>query len=130
MAGKFEVKAGQHIFKNGEKVVSPKTVLPTVPNNYSHKVDYQFEYTSPDGHKLDITEIGKEVFVLEKDTNKFLVKRKLNNPNEDTTLRFYTEYEKPFTSILFNSDEIIMSIPEDKFINEDKPMNTDEDSNI
>jgi len=120
MAGKFEVKAGQHIFKNGEKVVSPKTVLPTVPNNYSHKVDYQFEYTSPDGHKLDITEIKKEVFVLEKDTNKFLVKRKLNNQNEDTTLRFYTEYEKPFTSILFNSDEIIMSIPEDKFINEDE----------
>jgi len=119
MAGKFEVKAGQHILKSGEKVVSPKTVLPTVPNNYSQKVDYQFEYTSPDGHKLDITEIEKEVFVLEKDTNKFLVKRKLNNQNEDTTLRFYTKHKKPFTSILFNSDEITIAIPEDRFTNKD-----------
>ena len=43
MGGKFVVRAGQHKFESGEKVVSPVTVLPTAPSQYSHKVNYQFE---------------------------------------------------------------------------------------
>ena len=37
MGGKFVVRAGQHLFESGEKVVSPVTVLPTAPNDYSRK---------------------------------------------------------------------------------------------
>ena len=49
MGGKFVVRAGQHLVESGEKVVSPVTVLPTAPNDYSHKVNYKFEYTDGTG---------------------------------------------------------------------------------
>ena len=120
MGGKFVVRAGQHKFESGEKVVSPVTVLPTAPNNYSHKVNYKFEYTDGDGKKIDLPEnIQKEVFVLEDDTKKLLVQRNLNNSNEDTTLRFHTEEAKPFTALLFNSDDVILDFPEDQFTDDD-----------
>lgn len=35
--GKIIYRAGQHKFEGGQKVVSPMTVLPTVPNDYSRK---------------------------------------------------------------------------------------------
>lgn len=41
MSGKFVVRAGQHKFESGEKAVSPVTVLPTAPNDYSRKFLFQ-----------------------------------------------------------------------------------------
>lgn len=121
MGGKFVVMAGQHKFESGEKVVSPVTVLPTALNNYSHKVNYKFEYTDEDGKKIDPPEsFIKQVFVMENDTKKLLAQRNLNNPNEDTTLRFHTAEEKPFTALLFNSENITMDRPDDLFFNEDE----------
>lgn len=35
--GKIVYQAGQHKFEGGQKVVSPMTVLPTAPNDYSRK---------------------------------------------------------------------------------------------
>lgn len=132
MGGKFVVKAGQHQFKSGEKVVSPVTVLPTAPNNYSHKVNYQFEYTDEDGKKLDTPErINKQVFVVEDDTQKLLAKRNLAHPVEDTTLRFHTAEAKPFTAFLFNSESITMDKPNDPFFDEeeiDDELSPDSDS--
>ena len=120
MGGKFVVRAGQHKFESGEKVVSPVTVLPTAPNNYSHKVNYQFQYKDGDGNKIDPPEnIQKQAFVIENDTKKLLAQRNLNNLNEDTTLRFHTAEEKPFTALLFNSDDVILDFPEDPFKNDE-----------
>lgn len=126
MGGKFVVKAGQHQFKSGEKVVSPVTILPTVPNDYSHKVNYQFEYTDEQGNKVEPLEsFGKEVFVIKNDTQKLITKRPLYNIKSDTTLRFYTEKEEKFTSLLFNSNDVMLDCPEDIFTND--TANTDED---
>jgi hypothetical protein len=57
---------------------------------------------------------------MENDTKKLLAQRNLNNPNEDTTLRFHTAEEKPFTALLFNSENITMDRPDDLFFNEDE----------
>lgn len=121
MGGKFVVKAGQHKFESGERVVSPVTVLPTAPNSYSHKVNYQFEYIDGEGKRIEPPKnIQKQVFVIETDSQKLLAKRNLNNSTEDTTLRFHTAEAKPFTALLFNSNDIILDYPEDPFIVEDK----------
>lgn len=125
MGGKFVVRAGQHKFESGEKIVSPMNILPTAPNNYSHKVNYKFEYTDENGQKIDPPEnFHKQVFVIETDTKKLLVQRNLNNSNEDTTLRFYTAEAKPFKALLFNSENIRMDKPDDIFFNEDEVDNT------
>lgn len=42
----------------------------------------------------------------------------------DTTLRFYTEKEEKFTSLLFQSNEVMLDCPEDIFTND--ITNTDE----
>lgn len=47
MGGKFVVRAGQHKFESGEKVVSPVTVLPTAPNDYSRKFLFQRVLNQP-----------------------------------------------------------------------------------
>lgn len=121
MGGKFVVMAGQHKFESGEKVVSPVTVLPTAPNNYSHKVNYKFEYTDGTGSIITTPyEIQKQVFILEEGTSKLIAKRNLNNSTEDTTLRFYTSEAKPFTALLFNSENITMDRPDDPFFNEEE----------
>lgn len=121
MGGKFVVRAGQHKFESGEKVVSPITVLPTAPNNYSHKVNYKFEYTDGTGSKIDSPdEIKKQVFVIEDSTSKLIAQRNLNNAMEDTTLRFHTAEEKPFTALLFNSENFALDKPEDPFFNEEE----------
>ena len=121
MGGKFEVRAGQHLFESGEKVVSPVTVLPTAPNDYSHKVNYKFEYTDGTGSIITTPyEIQKQVFILEEGTSKLIAKRNLNNSTEDTTLRFYTSEAKPFTALLFNSENITMDRPDDPFFNEEE----------
>lgn len=125
MSGKFVVKAGQQQFKSGEKVVSPVTVLPTVPNDYSHKINYQFEYTDEQGNKMELPQFfEKEVFVIKDDTQKIITKRSLDNMKSDTTLRFYTEKEEKFTSLLFQSNEVMLDCPEDIFTND--TANTDE----
>ena len=121
MGGKFVVRAGQHLFESGEKVVSPITVLPTAPNDYSHKVNYKFEYTDGTGSIITTPyEIQKQVFILEEGTSKLIAKRNLNNSTEDTTLRFYTSEAKPFTALLFNSENITMDRPDDPFFNEEE----------
>ena len=121
MGGKFVVRARQHLFESGEKVVSPITVLPTAPNDYSHKVNYKFEYTDGTGSIITTPdEIQKQVFVLEEGTSKLIAKRNLNNSTEDTTLRFYTSEAKPFTALLFNSENITMDRPDDPFFNEEE----------
>lgn len=125
MSGKFVVKAGQQQFKSGEKVISPVTVLPTVPNDYSHKINYQFEYTDEQGNKIESPQFfEKEVFVIKDDTQKIITKRSLDNMKSDTTLRFYTEKEEKFTSLLFQSNEVMLDCPEDIFTND--ITNTDE----
>lgn len=118
---KFEAKAGQHKFEGGEKVVAPATVLPTAPDTYSHKVNYQFEYTDSEGNKIASPEnIEKQVFVIEDDTSRLLVQRSINHPTEDTTLRFHTAEAQPFTALLFNSEHMIWDKPDDPFFNEEE----------
>ncbi|CAP02981.1 hypothetical protein ABSDF_p30007 (plasmid) [Acinetobacter baumannii SDF] len=128
--GKIVYQAGQHKFEGGQKVVFPMTVLPTAPNDYSHKVNYKFEYTDGTGSKVDSPdEIKKQVFVIEDSTAKLIAQRNLNNAIEDTTLRFHTEEAKPFTALLFNSENIVLDKPDDPFFNEDevdeKPLESD-----
>lgn len=125
MSGKFVVKAGQQQFKSGEKFVSPVTILPTVPNDYSHKINYQFEYTDEQGNKIESPQsFEQEVFIIKDDTQKIITKRSLDNVKSDTTLRFYTEKEEKFTSLLFQSNEVMLDCPEDIFTN--YTANTDE----
>lgn len=121
MGGKFVIRAGQHKFESGEKVVTPATVLPTAPNDYSHKVNYQFEYTDGAGNKIDMPEsIQKQVFVVEKDSSKILARRNLTKSDEDSTLRFHTAEEKPFKAMLFNSENFKLDKPDDPFFNEEE----------
>ncbi|SPL69615.1 hypothetical protein [Acinetobacter stercoris] len=122
--GKFESHAGQHKFTSGEKVTMPLTSLPTVPNNFSNKVDYKFEYLDGDGKKTEAPNIDeKELFVTNQETAALLAQRKLNNPIEDSTLRFYTDHQKPFNSVLVNSNDISIEAPEDPFFHEDDESN-------
>ena len=119
--GKVVFKAGQHVFEGGERVVTPVTILPTAPNDYSHKVNYKFSYTDGNGQKIDPPEnIQKQVFVIENATKKLLAQRILNNSIEDTTLRFHTAEVKHFTALLFNSENIMMDKPNDPFFNEEE----------
>lgn len=120
MGGKFVVRAGQHKFESGEKVVSPVTVLPTAPNAYSNQVNYKFEYTNSEGEKVDDVETNKKVFVVENDSGRLLAKRQLLEANKDTSLRFYTSEEKPFTAMLFYDDVISMEAPIETFFDEDE----------
>ena len=128
MGGKFVVRARQHLFESGEKVVAPITVLPTAPNDYSHKVNYKFKYTDSDGEKSESIETNKKVFVVDDDTGQLLVQRKLLESNQDTSLRFYTSVEKPFTAMLFYDDVISMDSPIDTFIDEDEDEDEDEEN--
>lgn len=121
MGGKFVVRAGQHKFESGEKVISPTTVLPTAPNTYSHKVNYKFEYTDGTGNRIDGPDgVKKQVFVVEDVTSKLITQRDLNNSTEDTTLRFHTAEAKPFKAMLFNSENVKLDKPDDPFFNEEK----------
>ena len=118
---KFEAKAGQHLFESGEKVVTPQTVLPTAPDSYSHKVNYQFAYTDGAGNHMDAPEnLKQQVFVIENTTSKLIAQRDLSNPKEDTTLRFHTSESKPFTAFLFKSEGFRFDSPDDPFFNEDE----------
>ena len=49
-----------------------------------------------------------------------LAQRKLLESDQDTSLRFYTSVEKPFTAMLFYDDAISMDSPIDTFIDEDE----------
>ncbi|PWB12974.1 hypothetical protein DCO44_16520 [Acinetobacter sp. AM] len=119
--GKIVYQAGQHKFEGGQRIVSPITVLPTAPNTYSNQVNYKFEYTDENGEAVDSPKnIQKQVFVIEDTTAKLLAQRELNNSTEDTTLRFHTAEEKPFTALLFNSENLTFDKPNDHFFNEDE----------
>lgn len=119
--GKVIFKAGQHIFEGGERVVMPVTVLPTAPHDYSHKVNYKFSYMDGNGKEIASPKnIQKQVFVIEDLTKKLLAQRTLNHSTEDTTLRFHTAEVKPFTALLFNSENMVIDKPDDPFFNEEE----------
>ncbi len=120
MGGKFVVRAGQHKFESGEKIVSPVTVLPTAPNTYSNQVNYKFEYTNSEGEKIEGVQTNKKVFIVESDSGRLLAKRQLLEADKDTSLRFYTSEEKPFTAMLFYDDVISMEAPIETFFDEDE----------
>ena len=108
--------------------MAPITVLPTAPNDYSHKVNYKFKYTDSDGEKSESIETNKKVFVVDDDTGQLLVQRKLLESDQDTSLRFYTSVEKSFTAMLFYDDVISMDSPIDTFIDEDEDEDEDEEN--
>ena len=53
--------------------------------------------------------------MLEDDTHKILAQREIEAKEKDTTLRFYTKREKPFTAYLYKSDNIFVEAPDDPF---------------
>lgn len=92
MGGKFVVRAGQHIFESGEKIVSPVTVLPTMPNDYSRKF---FIPTSVESAESNIR-IGNPTHILglKADDHKPIFSEKIKSNNSDkktTTKRFYSD---------------------------------------
>ena len=92
MGGKFVVRAGQHIFESGEKVVSPITVLTTTPNDYSRKF---FLPTSVESAESNI-KVGTPTHILglRVDDHKPIFSEKINsNSSEESveTSRFYTD---------------------------------------
>ena len=92
MGGKFVVRAGQHKFESGEKVVCPVTVLPTAPNDYSRKF---FIPTSVESAESNIR-AGNPTHILglRSDDHKALFSEKINSNSIEgsvKTNRFYTD---------------------------------------
>ena len=92
MGGKFVVRAGQHKFESGEKVVSPVTVLPTAPNDYSRKFFIPTSVTSAESN----IKVGTPTHILglRADDHKPIFSEKINsNSSEESveTNRFYTD---------------------------------------
>ncbi|ENW83210.1 hypothetical protein F909_00802 [Acinetobacter sp. ANC 3929] len=95
--GKFEVKAGQHVFQCGANVVVPKISLPTVKTLFSHQVNYNWHLKS---------EGKKEIFVIDQKSNRLIKTKKdqLDPENKISSLRFHTPQATDFTALIFNSD--------------------------
>lgn len=118
--GKVVFKAAQHTFEGGASIPPPKTVLPNPISTYSHKINYNFKYTDSNGKELD-PPMGTErnLFVVEKDTSELLAQRDLNKGDQDTSLRFHSEEEKPFNALIFHSEKTQAHTPDDHFFHED-----------
>lgn len=95
--GKFEVKAGQHVFQGGANVVVPKISLPTVKALFSHQINYNWHLKS---------EGKKEIFVIDQKSNRLIKTKKdqLDPENKISSLRFHTPQATDFTALIFNSD--------------------------
>ena len=92
MGGKFVVRAGQHLFESGEKVVSPVTVLPTAPNDYSRKF---FIPTNAESAENNIR-VGSPTHILglRADDHKPIFSENIKSNSSDETVktnRFYTD---------------------------------------
>ncbi|UUM26250.1 type VI secretion system tip protein VgrG [Acinetobacter colistiniresistens] len=95
--GKFEVKAGQHLFEGGANIVVPKLSLPTVKTLFSNQINYNWDIKS-DGNK--------QIFIIDQKTN-HLIKTKMDQldaENKLSSLRFHTPQATDFTALIFNSD--------------------------
>ncbi|WP_216935941.1 MULTISPECIES: type VI secretion system Vgr family protein [unclassified Acinetobacter] len=94
--GKFECKAGQHLFAKGQNIIEQKISLPKMKTLFSNKINYQW---------TNYSKGEKEIFIVDKldgkliKTNKFL----LNENNQLSTLRFYTSQQTDFVALGFNS---------------------------
>ncbi|MFY5897811.1 type VI secretion system Vgr family protein [Acinetobacter pittii] len=111
--GKFEVKAGQHLFMSSANIVVPKISLPTIKTPYSNKINYNWNINSED---------KKELFIINKKNNSLIKnhKNKLDKNNNLSSLRFYTPEEADFTAMIFNSDYIQLkqNMPDSENIDE------------
>lgn len=92
MGGKFVVRAGQHKFESGEKMVSPVTVLPTAPNDHSRKFFIPMSVASTESN----IQVGNPTHILglRSDDHKAIFSEKINsNSTEESvkTNRFYTD---------------------------------------
>ncbi len=95
--GKFEVKAGQHVFMGGENIVVPKWSLPTAKTLFSNQINYNWNIES---------EGNKQIFIIDQKTN-HLIKTKMDQldaGNKLSSLRFHTPQATDFTALIFNSD--------------------------
>ena len=92
MGGKFVVRAGQHKFESGEKMVSPVTVLPTAPNDHSRKFFIPVSVAFTESN----IQVGNPTHILglRSDDHKAIFSEKINsNSTEERvkTNRFYTD---------------------------------------
>lgn len=94
--GKFECKAGQHLFTKGQNIIEQKINLPKMKTLFSNKINYQWTNQSAG---------EKEIFILNKlDGNLIKTKKSvLNENNQLSTLRFYTSQPTDFVALGFNS---------------------------
>ena len=88
--GKILYQAGQHKFESGKKVVSPVTVLPTPPKDYSRKFLIPNSIESEDSN----IRVGKPTRILglsESDNKPIFLEEIKSNSSEDVieTKRFY-----------------------------------------
>ena len=122
--GKIIYRAGQHKFEGGQKVVSPMTVLPTVPNDYSRKF---FIPTSVESAESNI-KVGTPTHILglKADDHEPIFFEKINsNSSEESveTNRFYTDQSTNAIVHLF-VDLPVMNIHEsDEEDNKDENLN-------
>lgn len=111
--GKFEVRAGQHLFMSGANIVVPKKSLPTIKTPFSNKINYNWNINS---------EGKKELFIINKKNNSLIKthKNELDKNNNLSSLRFYTPEEADFTAMIFNSDYIQLkqNMPDSENIDE------------
>ncbi|ENX35956.1 hypothetical protein F889_00655 [Acinetobacter colistiniresistens] len=111
--GKFEVKAGQHLFNGGANIVVPKISLPTVKTLFSNQINYNWNIKS---------EGQKEIFIIDRESNS-LIKTKtdqLDHDNNMSSLRFHTPQAMDFTALIFNSDipRLKQDVPDSENIDE------------
>lgn len=94
--GKFECKAGQHLFTKGQNIIEQKINLPKMKTLFSNKINYQWTNQSAG---------EKEIFILNRlDGNLIKTKKSvLNENNQLSTLRFYTSQPTDFVALGFNS---------------------------
>ncbi|MEB5477118.1 hypothetical protein [Acinetobacter pollinis] len=113
MGGKFVVRAGQHQFKTGEKIVSPSIVLPTAPSgDYSRKFLIPAS-TETAGNNIKIAN-PEFILGLNSDTHKPIFSEKIESENsqeDSSTRRIYADKSINFTSHLF-VDSPVMNIHE------------------
>ncbi|MFV5491321.1 type VI secretion system Vgr family protein [Acinetobacter sp. ASP199] len=94
--GKFECKAGQHIFKEGQNIIEQKISLPKMETLFSNRINYQWNTAC---------EREKEIFIVDKKEGTLIKSKKslLNEVNQISTLRFYTSQKTDFIAFGFNS---------------------------
>lgn len=94
--GKFECKAGQHIFKEGQNIIEQKISLPKMETLFSNRINYQWNTAC---------EREKEIFIVDKKEGTLIKSKKslLNEVNQISSLRFYTSQKTDFIAFGFNS---------------------------